>query len=305
MESGSGFEFIKIWSKLGRRVSPPPKELRVWIWFRRNVLLNDKLRVKFQVKSSKPLLVSIAAWWNSFPKDWAKYKIRSCQRPSALRNDGTRTSKGSFLAILKQLHRTHLHPSLPFTIISTPNGLGIRSRTSQFGRLANTLTGHARLVPVKLIPQSISSPHEGEDYGPEQKLLSALREYVSVIKLSSRELFIVWGPLALVNHSCNSQIGFEAGFGEGYVPKVGKTYSWGLRKLDRIDATSRELARKGKEILAFYGNCEGETDFICDYCLYKNIKMETISWWPIWQPTWHFVRSFIGNMICIGGNGLG
>jgi|SRR5579862_213529 len=171
-----------------------------------------------------------------------------------------RTSKGSFLAILKELHKTHLHPKLPFTIISTPKGLGIRSRTSQFKRLTDALVGHARLIP----PQLTESCRVD---GTIPKILTKLREYVSVIELSPRELFIAWGPLTLVNHSCSASIGFEAGFGEGYIPRIGKTYSWGLQKLPGSKATSRELSGNGTELLAFYRACESETDFKCSHCI--------------------------------------
>ena len=58
MESRLDFEFATLWAKLGSRVSPMPKELQVWIWFRHHVLLNDNLRVKFQKKSPNGLLVS-------------------------------------------------------------------------------------------------------------------------------------------------------------------------------------------------------------------------------------------------------
>jgi len=58
MESGPDFEFVKLWSQLGHRVSRPPKELRVWLWFRLNVLLNDDLRKLFWEKSPKRIMVS-------------------------------------------------------------------------------------------------------------------------------------------------------------------------------------------------------------------------------------------------------
>jgi hypothetical protein len=255
MESGPGFEFVKLWSKLGRRVSPPPKELQVWIWFRRNVLLNDHLRVKFQHKNQNRLLVSTEDDCAELPKNWARCRTRCW--PYGMRIYKNHTSKGSFLAILKQLHKTHLHPNLPFIIVSAQNGLAIRSRTSQFKRLSDAVVGRARLVPTKLIDTNGTTP----------KILFKLREYVSVMELSPRELFVVWGPLALVNHSCNSSIGFEAEFGDGYIPKVGKSYRWGLQKFPYSTATSSDLAGNGKELHSFYRTCEGETDFTCKDCL--------------------------------------
>lgn len=184
-----------------------------------------------------------------------------------MRISGNRVWKGSFLAILKGLHKTHLHPKLPFTIISTANGLAIRSRTSQCKRILDAMVGHARLIP----PQVIETHHTD---GTTPKILAKLRQYVSVIKLSPRELFIAWGPLALVNHSCKASIEFEAGFGEGYTPKTGRTYPWGLRKLPSSKPSSCELAGNGKELLAFYRVCEGETDFKCTYCTSKEDRMK-------------------------------
>src|SRR5436305_13228358 len=107
--------------------------------------------------------------------------MRLCQWPSALRIDGNRTSKGSFLAILKDLHKTHLHPNLPFTVVSTKCGLGIRSRTGQFKRLSDALVGYGRLVPLQWVSQSVNGcagDAETNAHIAERKIVAKLREFV-------------------------------------------------------------------------------------------------------------------------------
>jgi len=56
--SRSDYKFIRLWSQLAPRISPPPKELRVWIWYRNNVLAHQELREKFLSKSPQGLIVS-------------------------------------------------------------------------------------------------------------------------------------------------------------------------------------------------------------------------------------------------------
>jgi len=206
-----------------------------------------------------------------------------------MRHYRTPTSKGSFLAILKQLHRTHLHPNLPFTIVSTSKGLAIRSRTVQFKRLSDALVGHAQLIPIRLTP---SSRNDRSAKSTTVNILAKFREFVSIVELEPEELyFAVWGTFALVNHrchsllgiwgpfslasdSCKSSFGFGAGFGEGYIPKVRKRYLFGFHKIPGRVATSSELAGNGKEVLAFYRTCEGESDFECEDCTKQRKHIE-------------------------------
>jgi len=147
--------------------------------------------------------------------------------PSGMRRDGDRTSRGSFLAILKTLHKNHQHPSLPFIIVSTEHGLAVKSRTKQFKRLALRLTGKAQAVPTSLLKTS-----------SDTALHQALRNFVSIIEWSESCLLVLWGPLALMNHDCSSKLQLAGPLGDHQAIGGNGIYRWGLQCREGVIETA-------------------------------------------------------------------
>ena len=170
-----------------------------------------------------------------------------------MRKDGDRTSVGSFLAIVKDIHKTHLHPGLPLSIISTEYGLGIQSRTRQFKKFAAALHGYARLIPASFLNSS-------QRASATQK---ALQDCISIIYHSPNVRLVCWGLKALLNHSCTAGFMLQTPFKDDHVPKLNKTYKWELKKRSKNLGKSLLL---GEEVFLFYRNCETEDDFFCQSC---------------------------------------
>jgi len=172
-----------------------------------------------------------------------------------MRKDGNRTSQGSFLGILKMLHYNHQRPALPFIIVSTDHGLGVKSRTKQFKRLASHLTGRARQIPISIMKTA-----------SDTAIRRALRDFVSVIEWSSSQLLVLWGPLALVNHDCSSKLQLTGALDGHQTCNSDNIYPWELECREGVRDSSRKLASSGEEVVILYRSCEGQGDFVCSSC---------------------------------------
>ena len=189
-----------------------------------------------------------------------------------MRNDRNRTSVGTFLAILKDLHETHLHPALPFRIISTDHGLGITSQTQDFEILATALVGYARLIPSRWLSSLNSNDNQHTNPTFDSPLYRALRDCVSIIEASETERFVCWGTIALLNHDCESSLMLRTPYSARHTPKFNKTYFWKLQKKSSKKRTPKGTILVGSEVFLFYRACGTEQDFLCQTCLRNSIR---------------------------------
>jgi hypothetical protein len=163
----------------------------------------------------------------------------------------------------------HNSPTLPIRPNPSENGLGIVPQIRDFAKFRKSCIGYAVLIPPILLQNEDS---ENLLQSNKRRLTSsqcasrrqqALRNCVSIIKLSEQEQFVVWGPLALLNHDCKAPLRLCAPSDLGTAPRQGKIYRW---ELERRSNTTRNFLVPGKEVHIYYGPCEGEDDFVCRSC---------------------------------------
>lgn len=186
-----------------------------------------------------------------------------------MRRDSPYAAVGSFLGYLALIHTQHNSPTLPLRLTQSQNGLGITPQTRDFAKFKKSCFGYAILIPPTLLldeeSRDLLQRNKETQISPQRasRRLEALQNCVSIIKLSEQEQFVVWGPLAFLNHDCNAPLRLCAPSELGTVPRRGKIYQW---ELERRPNTKRNFLVPEKEIFVYYGPCDGEDDFVCRSC---------------------------------------
>jgi hypothetical protein len=85
-------------------------------------------------------------------------------------------------------------------------------------------------------------------------------EFPSFIDVAGHQA-VLWGPLALINHDCSSELTFRV-VGDPKEAQYGKDYRMELRGEEE-----EFMVVEDEEIYAYYGPCEGESDFVCGTCV--------------------------------------
>lgn len=167
-----------------------------------------------------------------------------------MRAERLSTSKGSFLYILRGLQKTHLRPSLPFQITHGNYGVEVISKTDNLKQLTETLRGTARLVPEQIAQPRPNHP---------RRIIDDLFEndFESSIDVVGHRA-VLWGPISLANHDCQSEWEFEVVGDDEAVQ--GRDYFVQAKVVEDMTVAN------GQTVTMFYAPCQGETDFVCNSC---------------------------------------